>query len=101
MAGVRTDTLLIEGLSQGEGVSRFLEPFRVFKGKLSAAAARDAFVDAVDLRALGARFEAEIRPRAGELGFEIVGHALSRHGELGLLFARLGQGSDTGYGEFQ
>ncbi|SPQ23065.1 abae4c8e-ebd4-469e-b4b8-e04d43b8f7ae [Thermothielavioides terrestris] len=42
MAGVRTDTLLIEGLSQGEGVSRFLEPFRVFKGKLSAAATRDA-----------------------------------------------------------
>ncbi|KAI2627629.1 hypothetical protein GGR54DRAFT_636754 [Hypoxylon sp. NC1633] len=79
----------IQGRSLGLGVSAFLDPFYVFKGKLRAAASRSKFHDAVDMRVLETKFHAEIKSQAEKLSLETVGLAVQRHPELALLFRRL------------
>ncbi|KAK4041146.1 ser thr protein phosphatase superfamily [Parachaetomium inaequale] len=90
MAGVPCNTVAIQGLTLGQGTSRFLDPFYIFKGKLRAAATPSKFTDSADLRMLVSRHEAIIRPRVGELSIEYLGHAVKRYIELGILFERLG-----------
>ncbi|KAI1098452.1 hypothetical protein F4804DRAFT_338183 [Jackrogersella minutella] len=79
----------INGRSSGQGVSTFLGPFELFKGKLHAAATRSKFHDSADLRALMKMSEVDIKPRAGELNLKDVGLAVKRHPELEFLFRHL------------
>jgi hypothetical protein len=90
MAGLPCKTVTIQGLSLGEGTSRFLDPFYLFKGKLRAAATRAKFHDSADLRMLASKYEDTIKPRVGQLKLEYVGLALKRYIELGILFEQLG-----------
>ncbi|KAH9894527.1 ser/Thr protein phosphatase [Xylariomycetidae sp. FL2044] len=90
MRDVPRRLIQINGLSQGQGVSSFLDPFYLFKGKISAAAERAKFHDSADLRFLAGRFESLIKPRVGELNLRYVGLAIKRYVELELLFGRLG-----------
>ncbi|EPE06100.1 ser thr protein phosphatase superfamily [Ophiostoma piceae UAMH 11346] len=89
MKDVHGTQLSIKGLSLGEGVSFFLDPFHVFKGKLRAAATRSKFHDSADLRTLGDKYTAQIKARAHDLSSEYVGLAILRYPELELLFNRL------------
>jgi hypothetical protein len=90
MAGVPCKTVTIQGLTLGEGTSRFLDPFYLFKGKLRAAATRAKFHDSADLRMLAGKYGALIKPRVGELSLEYLGLAVKRYIELGILFEQLG-----------
>lgn len=90
MTNARTVKLSIKSTSGAIGLSSFLEPFLIFKGKLRAAATRDRYHDAADLRKLGEMYEADIKARAHELNLEYVGLAMKRNGVLELLFKRLG-----------
>ncbi|KAI1135555.1 hypothetical protein F5Y05DRAFT_416228 [Hypoxylon sp. FL0543] len=80
----------IKGHSLGHGVSSFLRPFYIFKGKLHAAAHRAKFLDSADLRALANQHEDDIKPFVDQLNLETIGLAIRRHVELELLFRRLG-----------
>ncbi|KAI0378524.1 hypothetical protein F5Y04DRAFT_283752 [Hypomontagnella monticulosa] len=74
----------------GPGVSYFLDPFTLFKGKLRAAVGRERFYDSADLRALAWRYEPIIKARARELDPKTVGVLLKRYEEMTYLFDRLG-----------
>ncbi|KAI2620911.1 hypothetical protein GGS26DRAFT_601501 [Hypomontagnella submonticulosa] len=74
----------------GYGESFFLDPFRIFKGKLQAAASRAVFHDTADLRTLGHLYGPIIRSRVNELDAYTVGIAIKRYKELVFLFDRLG-----------
>lgn len=90
MSHVPCNTVALQGLSLGQGSSRFLNPFYIFKGKLRAAATRAKFHDSADLRMLAGKYENIIKPRVGQLNLVYVGLALKRYVELGILFEKLG-----------
>ncbi|POS73990.1 hypothetical protein DHEL01_v207613 [Diaporthe helianthi] len=90
MNNARTTEITIRGSSGAVGTCSYLEPFVIFKGKLRAAATRNKFHDAADLRKLGDSFQAEIKARAHELRLDYVGLAMKRNSALELLFKRLG-----------
>ncbi|KAI0474009.1 hypothetical protein GGR56DRAFT_649980 [Xylariaceae sp. FL0804] len=90
MGNLRCQLVHVQGLTQGQGASAFLDPFHLFKGKLRAAATRSKYHDSADLRLLGDRFEAHIRPHAHSLSPQYVGLAMKRYPELELLFKHVG-----------
>lgn len=90
MQGIHSVQLSVAGLSQGQGVSSFLDPFYLFRGKLLAAATRSKFHDSADLRMLGGAYEQQIKERARELNPEYVGLSIKRYPELERLLVKLG-----------
>lgn len=64
------------------GASSFFTPFHIFKGKVHAAAQRDSYHDAADLRWLEARYSQEIKASKKELNPKFVGLAIKRYSEL-------------------
>lgn len=72
------------------GSIAFLDPFYLFKGKLSAAATRAKFHDSADLRWLESHYNAQLCAHSHELDLSLVGLALKRYEELEWLFQRIG-----------
>lgn len=90
MVDVPCNTVSIKGLSLGQGMACFLEPFYLFKGKLRAAATRAKFHDSADLRMLVGKYYTALKPRAHELDLGYVGLSLKRYPELQRLFEQIG-----------
>jgi hypothetical protein len=87
--GIRLVTIPLNGQVTQFGASSFFTPFHIFKGKVHAAAQRDNFHDAADLRWLETRYSQEIRT-SKELNPKFVGLAMKRYPELETQFTRLG-----------
>jgi hypothetical protein len=87
---IRLATIPLNGQITEFGASSFLTPFHLFKGKVHAAAERDNFHDAADLRWLETRYSEEIRASKKELNLKFVGLAIKRYPELETQFTRLG-----------
>jgi hypothetical protein len=90
MRNVRPTMITLNGQFIRSGVSAFLDPLYLFKGKLRACATRGKFHDSADLRWLEDRYHAHIKPHIHELNIEYIGLAIKRYTELELLFNRLG-----------
>ncbi|EGX95925.1 hypothetical protein CCM_00579 [Cordyceps militaris CM01] len=90
MSALSLKRQVIHGAVLGQGTSNFLSAFQLFKGKLRAAATRNKFHDAADLRALESKYREEIKSQSQGLSLSYVGLAMKRYPELVYLFERLG-----------
>lgn len=80
----------LKGQATAQGVSTFVEPFSIFKGKLCAAATREKFHDSADLRTLLPRHADKIKPRIHQVNPKYVGLAIKRYSMLERMFSELG-----------
>ena len=67
-----------------------LDPFYIFKGKLGAAATRQKYHDAADLRWLERKYRNILHEHCDEINIGYVGLALKRSLELEACFQRIG-----------
>lgn len=84
-----TQVLNVSG-NNGSGSSVYFDPVYLFKGKLSAAATRAKFHDAVDLRWLEQNFHSKLAEQVAAFSPRLIGLAIARYPELERLFERLG-----------
>lgn len=89
MRGIQATARTVNGQKLGSGISCFLDPFYLFKGKLRAAATRSKFHDSADLRWLEGQHRTAIQARKTELSLQYIGLAMKRYPELEMLFKRL------------
>ncbi|KAJ5951081.1 uncharacterized protein N7479_009494 [Penicillium vulpinum] len=89
MRGIQATVRTVNGQRLGSGLSCFLDPFYLFKGKLRAAATRAKFHDSADLRWLEGRHSTAIQARKTELSLQYIGLAMKRYPELEMLFRSL------------
>ena len=82
MSAVQLFNTEIQGEHLGKGSTYVLDPSFIFEGKLSAAALRDKFHDAADLRWLEAHYP--------QLNMICIGLVLKTHPEMHWLFERIG-----------
>lgn len=85
----------VTGRYEGKGTTWVLDPFAVFCSKLLAAAVRENFTDAFDLRCLVKHHGEAIKTKAGRLDPSIVGLVILRHEILERTFAGLGMNIDA------
>lgn len=90
MDDVQPTIIGINGDHFGNGVSAFLDPVYIFKGKLSAAATRMSSHDADDLFWLEGTFPGQLAAKADEMSIILVGLAIKRHPLLPPTLHRLG-----------
>ena len=90
IVSAETQDHAVVGRKLGEGISSFLNPFLIFKGKVRAAVTRNKFHDSADLRWLVGHFGHVIKPRVAELNLEYVGLAIQRFLILERLFDEIG-----------
>ncbi|KAK7544377.1 uncharacterized protein J3D65DRAFT_663627 [Phyllosticta citribraziliensis] len=90
LQNIQATTRTVSGATLGTKPASFLDPFYIFKGKQHAAATREKFHDAADLRWLESHFRDHIKARRDKLDLRLVGLAVKRYPELGLAFGRLG-----------
>lgn len=75
---------------KGDNSICLLDPFYIFKGKLRAAATRQKYHDAADLRWLENKYRNILQERCNEINIGYVGLALKRSPELEACFKRIG-----------
>ncbi|KAK8237149.1 hypothetical protein IWZ00DRAFT_89641 [Phyllosticta capitalensis] len=90
LQNIQATTRDVSGAKLGTRPASFLDPFYIFKGKVHAAAMRDKFHDAADVRWLESHFRDHIKARKDKLDLRSVGLAVKRYPELSLVFGRLG-----------
>ncbi|KAK8202698.1 hypothetical protein IWZ01DRAFT_109472 [Phyllosticta capitalensis] len=90
LQNIQATTRDVSGAKLGARPASFLDPFYIFKGKVHAAAMRDKFHDAADVRWLESHFRDHIKARKDKLDLRSVGLAVKRYPELSLVFGRLG-----------
>jgi len=98
MQNVQPEVHQVTGQGHIAGPISLLDPVYVFKGKLSAAAARNKFHDSADLRWLEKNFSGKLRARKNELNFLDVIPAIKRYPELEMAFNRIGIDIDAAKG---
>jgi len=75
---------------KGDHPIALLDPFYIFKGKLRAAATRQKYHDAADLRWLEGKYGNILRQHRDEINIGYIGLALKRSPELESCFKRIG-----------
>lgn len=89
MQSVQPTHTQVDGQTTGRGYTAHLDPIYIFRGKLRAAASREKFHDAADLRWLEQRQRTVLGQRREEMNLEYVGLALRRYLELELQLSRI------------
>lgn len=90
MASVSPNVAQIKGETQGSGHTALFDPVHLYKGKLRAAATRNKFHDAADLRWLEGKALQMLQQNKGQLAPVYIGLALKRYSELHLSSTRIG-----------